>query len=504
MVTALILSFVTAMVVTSAVLYTGSARLNARAKGNSETALLLADAGINVELKKVTDAVQQYNGSTAWDTPTSKGSGSVAGVTGTYSVWVSSSADGTGTWSGSGKFYITCTATTVGASRKVVIQGSAYSIFDLFGIFAYNSDLSGSNSALKLTGNAVVTVDGNVGTNGVVSSGNGTLTILSGSAGYNYNTDFVGTNHPQLTSANGTIYSFNFFKTFPTVPSLAQAAYNSGFAAWQGQSGNQSKTIWDYMNSNFASSSAPQGVGAGLNSAESARIYTWSSTATSTTPLSSTSVSLAFPTANKPPGTTLDNSGLWTKSGAVVNNDPTTGKKCLILQPGDYYFSNVDLTDSTKELIIDNGGVTVTGAKNGNPDKIPVRIWIGRNSSGGNADAISIPISLTNSSDRSTFRVFYATDKQTLKFTASNATGYNTNGSTYQVAGAFYSISGGNTGTTITFEGVGQSCNFVGALIADQVNFNGNCNIVWDPGIGNSTDAYGGVAVLWTGDYALP
>jgi hypothetical protein len=164
-------------------------------------------------------------------------------------------------------------------------------------------------------------------------------------------------------------------------------------------------------------------------------------------------------------------------------------RKSLILPPGDYYIEQFDL-DSTAsyeqnvELVIDNAGLSVGG----NPNRIPVRIWMNWTQNNPSTSNITIPVSLTDPSDPSTFRLFYGEDNGAFQFSRPSSW---PSGTVYEVAGAVYAVSGGTSGTTISFVG-GSNASLLlqlrGALMADMVNIKGYSSIIYSQNVVNPQD----------------
>ncbi len=165
----------------------------------------------------------------------------------------------------------------------------------------------------------------------------------------------------------------------------------------------------------------------------------------------------------------------------------------LIFEPGDYYFTAVNvLSDPTTEIVIDSQAYASGGAA-GN-----VRFWIQNNLNGtANSsvqnDVFQNPINATIAStssapDPTLFHIYYAVDKGVftlqrpsgyVNYDGSAAGNFNTYGAVYAVSKIWGDTSSLN-GTTIGFLGQSGSINLNGALIADQVSFQGTCNIIFN------------------------
>jgi type II secretory pathway pseudopilin PulG len=107
-----------------------------KVEGTYANSIALADAGINVELARISSNTAD---ATLADQAGSAREGSIAGI-GDYSVYVipwGSNCDGTGTWKAPGDMCILSTGKVDGISRTVRVRGIRKSIFDEYALFAY-------------------------------------------------------------------------------------------------------------------------------------------------------------------------------------------------------------------------------------------------------------------------------------------------------------------------------------------------------------------------------
>jgi hypothetical protein len=465
----LVVSFLAALVVSGGVVMAGSSFANVRSREDSEASLLLAEGGVNAELRKVTAALETFSGSNNWDNPSSKGSGTIAGVPGSYTVFVSADAAGTQTWNGSGIFYVTCTATTPGAApggtiRTVTTQANASSLFNGYGMFGTNTSSNGGPNSMTFSNNAQVNIGGVAGTNGHTSCDNSCS--VSYVCGYNCgsngnlctgtcnNGNGWGWNGGNSGSGNAPIYSCGQTRCVPTIPQVIRSC-----SSFSGSCGNMDDdSTWNYLKNNQPS-------------CEKSTICTWSG---SNHTLCQSSCTQAY--SNHTPSTTCDHN-LWTNADQC-NVNPNTGKKCLILQPGDYYFSNLQLQQADQnnyELIIDNAGQTCGGNPNGNQ----VRIWV-CNSAGNSNDTFNIPCTLTNSNDPSTFRIYYGTNNGTLTSCATSYSWWNQwwgNFNGNPVTGCLYAHAATSSHPTATCccDFSNGCTTYTGSLVCDQVKCSSGC-----------------------------
>ena len=458
---AVVLATLVAMLVAGSVLLSGTNRINALAKGNSEAALLLAEAGLNAELAKVNVALAAST--TAWDTPTSKGSGSLSGVPGTYTVWTSdaptSTYQSTTAWGGTGHFWITCTATSGGATNTVYAMGNATvtasNLFNNKGVFTYDAFTSGNVYAFELSNNAKINIGpagtGTLGTNGRLSyQANCQLNFYNGG---NYGGAAALSDVINVSSPSAPISSYGSPLTLSTVPSIIRVLISA-------TSGMTDANTWAWMAANIPAQ-------------EKNTIYTWSGGSTT---LSTSSSTKAFTTTT--PSTSQLNSGFWS-SADVQGTDPNTGHQCIILQPGDYYFGKLGMTDSSKELIIDNAGLTMVG---GNPTHKQIRIWVYASGTGDSSN-VTIPITFTAPNDPTTFRLYYANNQGRLQMNGTSPSPVTISGSIYAYAGAspnYCKLDFTNGYTTVT-----------GSVLADDLMCNnGTLNLTYSAP-GNAFDPGG-------------
>ncbi len=261
-------------------------------------AIQLADAGINYELRAI--ALNQFSSGYSAPTSGSPASGSISGVTGTFSVYVTSDSAGTVAWTPSSKdVYIWSTGTANGIARKVVAHGQgAAGLFDTYAVYGINSvTFNGSGSS----------VVGNVGSNGAVSSSS------SGSAAVNGTLYIDGPGASGPSGANVVVNPDAV--NFPTVDAIVAATFTG------------SPSGWSYISTH--------------NNNSNIRVFK-SGTANGATP-STTNTQVI---------------GVVSNANQISHTDINKQtNKTIILPPGDYYFTDIN-TSGQDKIIMDNGGLS--------------------------------------------------------------------------------------------------------------------------------------------------
>lgn len=382
--TAIAFAAVFSTIVGGLALYTvGSVDLASK-QADYAASIHLADAGINYELRNI--ALNQFNSGYVAPTAGSPHTGSVSGVSGSFSVWVTD-MNGNNWTPDKGDLLVWATGTTNGVTRKIQAHGAhGDGLFDNYAVYGLNSvTFSGSGSQ----------VFGSIGTNGTVtasSSGSsavtGTILLAGPNAGGVSGSNVETTADPIKLPTVDTIVNL----TFPGPP-----------------------TGWNWLTDNspiYRSNPIVRTFAAGQHTLTPATTVAAGAPWTGTTP---NGIKLK----------TADFNGLGTDAS---NN------KTLIFPPGDYYLTDISLSGGT-QVVIDNGGLT-TGTGPG-----LVRIWM--NGSNSN-DSTSSPFifTATGANAPQLFRLYY--NKQ-AKFTIDGDTA--TGGAFYAVTalgGASFEIKGGS------------------------------------------------------------
>jgi len=403
---------------------------------------------------------------------------------GEFYVCSSNDAASTIPWDGTtSPFYITSTGIVGGEYQIVQVTSTAKSIFNNGGSTTNNPGngvtVNPSPQCQNTTPCSDVEISGSFGTNGNVNCSkncnihaDSCVNWNSNNANNQFNNNNV-TNGGQLLSNSQPLVMpktvdacsacFGFNRT-NSQPGCSGDSHDSNIFNNCKNNCKNSSGIYQYNNNARASNISPQNctkfnyLGYQLNND-------------------------CFGYANIKPGT-----GWWWGN----NNNNSCAVNTLIFEPGDYYFTDINLLyDASCELIIDSGAL----ASNGTPGQ--VRFWIYSND--GNSDCIQIPITNTLAPGETTidpgkFRIYYAKDGCTLSFTRPNNIS-DCNGN--EITGDFdyycglYSCTkpcGDNTcsvGTTVSINGTCQQkanpgtgcCNFHGCMVCDKLVCSGACNI---------------------------
>ncbi|RYG27104.1 hypothetical protein EON82_00690 [bacterium] len=478
------------------------------AQTRSESALLLAEGGINDELAYIAANVGNTNVTTIssrYDYVNSGPEtlqfpgenhapygrrGSLAGTT-NEKFWVCTSANDwsktAGTtptpWDGkSGSFYVTSTAYVKGSWRRVSIGANGLSIFSLYAIFGL-ATYSNSSNAIGLS-SANVDIIGTAGTNGQVSNSSSTFlasNIINANTVDNPNGQFTGSN----LKTGGTLYTQGSRFTYPTTVNVLKRL--------KGITGLTDAQAWANLK---ASNSNSTGV------------YTYKAGASSDV-ISTANCSSAGTVAaifNNNTGSGNPKVGAW----SIARAKPGTSNKIstLIFEPGDYYFEKFELAyNAATEFVID----PLALASGGTPGQ--VRFWIFDPSNGTQNDIVSLPIkatSTTGTPDPSLFRLYYGKDGKTFTFARpSNVTDVNgvAIAGDFNVYGGVYAVTkvlnDSNSGTGIGFSGLTSAAAgrivLKGSLLADKISFQGYCQVEYVP-TGNVNDV--SIGAGFTGGYS--
>lgn len=499
--------------------------------------------------------------------------GSVDGYPGSY-FWVYCTGSDGNAWNGSYAtlpITIHASAKVNGNWRRVRAQANTISIFSLHAIFALAAYTNSSN-AIGLS-SATVTVEGVGGTNGTISNSSSTLVV---SNALNANTTVVTSG--QFTVSNvaggGLVYTQPTPVIYQPVASVLKTMKNrtgdSDAQVWTWLAANSSNATGAYtyranatsktintancvqyaLGSNILTNTGTGGTPKGVwtNAGYRPNSYNGSTglvvqAASNASPIAittpgnhgySTGESVFIKNAT---GNTAAN-GNWkitktgpktfTLNGSTGNGTYTANSgitfanivQTVILGPGDYYFTDINLTKGIgTEIVIDPQAL----ASGGTPGQ--VRLWIYDPGNGTQNDFCQLPIKSTLAAgatepDPKLFRVYYAKDNK--GFTLERPPGVTTvNDSNvvesltgdFHVYGAMYVVTKrpGDTsalfGTELKFAGstAGDGGRIVlnGSLLADKIAFQGLCAIIFrDPS--SSLDPAGGVGIVggYRDDYA--
>jgi Tfp pilus assembly protein PilX len=408
------------------------------------TAIQLADAGINYELRWL--SLDSTNFNLAHQQYPKSGmpgpyTGTVPNIPGGGSFTVSvMNADGSGPWAPPNELLIRSTGTINGISRTVEITGQRRSLFGEYAIFAIvEGKLGGSNSYIV----------GNVGTNGGVwFSGGAATTNIQGELYYNG----YPVSNPQTTpppSNSGYEPGSNVWWNpdpvpWPTVSEIADQLFPGGLEYIKANHHNSRTMEFSESDPNYEIANAVN------NPITNVRFFSGNDFRTFTEDLN---------IQDEPPSGNRYHDG---DEGAYK-------KKVIIFPPGDYYFESFNLTNQEPiAILIDNA-------------KGMVRWWV----DGGNRQLDSFDAAvLFTSTDKNKFRMYY-----------NNCSRLSILGrSTFQ--GSIYAHSDGCDDKRLPEIEVGGSSVINGSVIANDVNLHGNSRI-------NFPNGGGGVAnddwALWYG-----
>jgi hypothetical protein len=352
-------------------------------------ALQLAEAAVNYELRYI--GMNMTSTSHKAHHTSDRYIGSIPGISGTFEAYVAPT-DGSTTWSPPNPMFITGIGRVNGVTRMIRVQGVRQSIFNSFSVFAINQvAFSGSDSS----------VIGSLATNG---------TMNSSSVGSSAVTGTVLLAGPTASGPTGpNVYREPDRIDWPPIDTVVQSTFPGG---------------WSYLTSNSPVNRA------------NGRMRMYSSASPALTPTGTVQATLSGSGSDV---LSLTNSSF---NSLTVGLD---GVSTLILPPGDYYFTGIQLS-GTRRIIIDNGGLTT-----GTPGQ--VRIWMNGTSG---QDTINIDVTYT-STDKKLFRLYY--NKPSELSIAGSSTYY----------GGFYAVRPDGA-ATITVTG---SSYINGTVVADLVKIAG-------------------------------
>ena len=412
------------------------------------SAIQMADAGVNAEIARISSNTSDTSLADQIGSPRV---GSIAGVPGTYSVFVrpwGTNCDGTGTWLAPSDMCIESTGTVNGIARTVHIRGRRKSIFDEYALFSYiQGNFSGggaSGGSTEIVGD--LGSDGSVKFNGTMSSNivNGTLFLDGTSAG---STPSTGSNiikepDPVVLPDVSEIATLQF----PGTTGLSWLATNNS---------NANIKVLSSTDSSWAKElTATSATLADVQALPSAGF-------------TSSSRTLGDPSNS----TTSDTSTLDTNAGPrfytaqdltyQINAYGLNGQKVYIIPPGDYYFNNISLSQGNTGILL----LTHLGQ---------IRIWIDNPPAGkAKDDTIGVPIIFTDTTP-SKFRLFY---NKCANLTISGSGRFN---------GGFYAINSTCSNSTPQMKFTGNSMIY-GSVITDYFTVSGGTKVVF-PNNGGGSD----------------
>ncbi|RYG24874.1 hypothetical protein EON82_09195 [bacterium] len=478
LVAALLFTVVSAALIGVCLLVSSTSYSLSWTQSRSESALLLAEAGINDELVNIAKSVNSATVAGMSSQPTvSVGEtkvypgenhviygrkGTVTGqsegnywVCSTNNEWWKSGATPI-PWDGkSSTFWITATGFVNGAWRRVEVKASTVSIFGLYAVYAMASYGNNSNAVVLSAGDVIV--NGIAGTNGQIANSNGSSFQASGIINANTVDNPTGQFDSRHMAPGASFYTQRGPFVYPTTVNVLKRTF--------GIDSYSDAAAWTWLSNNHNNASG---------------VYTYRGSATSSTLSAANCARMSFS------GTVLSNKNTNVWSSAAVKPGTSSKVKTIIFEPGDYYFTTVDIGyDAGTELVIDPQAL----ASGGTPGQ--VRFWIYEAGSN-QGDLIAVPIVATKppgsmSADPSMFRIYYGKDGKTFTFerpsntkdyTGSPLLGdFNVYGGVYAVTKPPRDTSSQLVGTLIDFNGStgtgGGRVVLNGSLLADKVAFHG-------------------------------
>lgn len=478
-------------------------------EARSESAAVLADAGINNELALIaaTSGVPTSSAPTAATGETMVYPGEshpVYGRKGTMATdtdgtyWVCTTANewwrsgnAPVAWNGvTSPYWITATAYVQGSWRRATVQVSKQSVFNAYVVFATDSNGT-TDDIVDVDAAASATINGAAGTNGKVNLHGGSGLSLGNAL--NANTALCAS--AQFTTSSVRSGSSLVTKTAP----VTYARTANVMSSLTGIPILDEALAWVNLLTVVKNSTG---------------IYTYKLAAASSTLSPTNCVRTSLPT-NTLENYNILNILLPTKvCWDYCNVKPGTGSKVktLIFEPGDYFLNDINLNyDASTELVIDPQAL----ASGGTPG--PIRFWVYDVPLLGGNDHIDIPIQMTKASgattpDSSQFRIYYAKDGYTLTLNRpSNCKDYTgaTLSGDFNLYGSLYSVTklpndtsllGGLLvyGTKVVLAGTTGSSNgkmvVNGSIIADHIGFKGPCTV--NAATGGTSDPGSGGRIL--------
>lgn len=385
LITAIAFTMVVTMLVGGVATLAVQHRERGQIEADNSSALLLADAGINYELRYISD--NQLNIPAAHQGYANRFTGSIAGVDGTFQCWVTNDPDDGNNWVPPKAMLLHAIGSIGGATgtltRQVQARGVRQSLFDAWATFAYNAlTMGGTNTFIV----------GDAGTNGTFTLNGGTPGVTSG-----FEMILAGPNAGGVSGSN-VVTQPNPVNLPSIDPDIISKAPTIGFGTtnWTTIAGLRQNA----QARKFASTS-PALTPAGTQLAGSP----WSDSASAfSMKIRNADFGAGYPSG--PISTITDTDGTKRLVAAGTAGSTVETVAALILPslsatvPTDYYFTDFQLA-SGGLIIIDNAGWT-SGVRG------VVRIWVGPSGGGSNVtDVINTNVYFTDPSP-SQFRLYYA------------------------------------------------------------------------------------------------
>jgi hypothetical protein len=485
-------------------------------QADSISALELANAGINSELQTIalnTGATSVAARSSAPNlvsgltsillgvTQTVLGrQGTVPGFAkGNFYVYSSNDAAGTTAWDGvTSPFYVTSTAYVNQCWHKVQITTTPTSLFNVYGI--YSGGDSSTTSTVTVASGSSVTVTGAAGVNGTVSQGSSCSVTAPQCINANCSKHTSG----QFTTSNvcsgGSLNSCQPPIVYPKTSDCCRSCFGcapgtSDSATYSTCQSHCCNSSCVYQYTNYANSST-------INTRNCCPLSGGCGTQLNNN---------CFSNANICPGTYTSNGWWWW-------SNPTVAVQTLIFEPGDYYFTSMQLAyDASKQIIIDPCAYASGGTAG------QVRFWCcdcNAATDGATNDYCQMPVTNTCASGTSTpdpgqFRIYYDKDGCSCNFSRpdniNDWTGNTVSGDFNLYCGIYCSSkpatdTSSKTGCCCSFTGTSNQhgcgssndgcIHLCGSCLCDKMSFSGNCKCDYTPSQTCTKDPCSGAQVL--------
>ena len=526
LITVLLISVTTALLLGASLLVTLSSSKLGWKQARTESALQLANAGVNSELQYIamnqsqatvtlrssqpvaaTGVTAQYPG----ENFTIKGrQGSVPGFTGNFYVYSSNDSAGATAWDGvTSPFYITSSALINGVWQRVQVTTQTSSLFNLYGTYVTGS-YGGSPPPTTCDANGSIVVTGPAGINGQISTGSGCTVSTPHAVNGNGCTYSSGQFTSSHVASGGDLVKTQTPFVFPTCADIIrrtcghQEYSDDDCFRYQSNHCNNNTGCYTYRSDANDDSICTRnckpvtgGCGNVLNNAD-------------------------FQNCGTHPGT-------YTSSGYYYwwfYQAPTTAVQTMIFEPGDYYFNSVQLAYAAScECVIDSQAY----ASGGTPGQ--VRFWICPTGSGDTDDNISLPIThlpATGQSDPDCglFRIYCCKDGHSCNFNrpgnCSDWQGNTVTGDFEYKCGVYSctkkpdqvptsdgsgcqpnpNIESTKTGCTVHLTGQtnrsGGCCKITGSCLTDKLKCTGGCTLNFKQSVTCTSDpCSGGKCLSW-------
>ena len=358
LITALIFALVVSLFATGVGIVASSHLSRSSVESDYATAIQLADAGVNFELRWLAEDISTAGARAHQASPSNGLPGAhtqqVANIPGGGSFTVSVlNVNGSSPWAPPNPVLIRSTGTVNGVSRTIEITGQKRGLFGEYAIYSIDEAKLGGSKAF---------VVGNMGTNGPVtfSGGNPAINIMG---------ELTSNGYPSSPPLPSEMRAANVWwnpdpVAWPTVSEIANSLFPGGLSYLRTNNDNHKAMSFDPSDPNSLVSNATV-VGVGTDILDRRKFNAFS----------------ASQNLQDRPG------------GARYANayEGLHGNNVIIFPPGDYYFNGIKTSNNNgTAILIDNASGMV-------------RIWV----DGGNAnDSLDLPVQFT-STDKNKFRLYY-------------------------------------------------------------------------------------------------